>query len=847
MTTEVLNAADAERQRKLGRQTAIVVLGMHRSGTSMLANLIAELGVTLPKNLIGASPGNDRGHFEPREIVVANDRLLARLSSDWRDWRRLPADWEGNRAYREHSEELERLVRESYGDARVFVLKDPRLCRCFPLMLGALSALQIGVSIVLPYRHFDEVAASLFARDGISFEHAVALWIRHLIDAELGSRGQARVFINYPVLLENWREQLPRLADALGVANGIPATVGLVPQQSLRHHVADLDHASFDGALTRWAEQVLAAYDALASNPSDTAALERLDRIKREFDAASEAVPFDWTGATLRNRSVWVVAARALAAVASLRDEIAAMTEAQESSDRESASAGAIISQKGIRTSAYDIINFLGRSYDLRSYLEICTPISDLTFSMVDPTWFSKKHRMVYRVHDESNDGQPCTFRTAAASSRELTEKIFASANREPEYDLILVDPWNTLEATREDLEGAWRLLRPNGFLIVRDCNPANQELANSVFQRGEWCGETYRAFIDFVAFRPDARFCTVDLHNGCGVIRKLGPSEGVPAYYDKLASVWLLWAAAADDAASRYRIFDEHRNALLRLSGSAEFVAKHSAARAGAVRRFNCRIPPLEVKMVGSEFQKFLAERVEPIQGWLHQEAALLTAHLVGVQRELGLAGPTLEIGVFRGKYLSVLYKLSQQDELVFGVDLFVGATDLNVPLDLVRTNITTACGDAGRLKILATDSLLLTADGLQAEGADNLRFVSIDGGHIRELVLHDLEVAYPLLRPGGVIALDDAFNHTTPGVTEGLTEFFFRFKPKLAPFAHCYNKLFLTTPDFHKQYLDQTWKFVEEATWLATHERTQRRRTANRNVGFAPSLFGYEIVPFL
>lgn len=250
---------------------------------------------------------------------------------------------------------------------------------------------------------------------------------------------------------------------------------------------------------------------------------------------------------------------------------------------------------------------------------------------------------------------------------------------------------------------------------------------------------------------------------------------------------------------------------------------------------------------MVGSEFQKFLEQYIEPIPGWLHAEATLLTAHLVTVQHDQGLAGPTLEIGVFKGKYLSVLYKLSQPEELVVGVDLFVGAADQQKAADRARSNIAAACGEADRLKIVVADSLQLTGERLAEEVGGKLKFVSIDGGHTRELVLHDLEVTYPHLHPGGIMALDDAFNHTTPGVTEGIADLFFRFKPALAPFAHCYNKLFVTTPEFHGQYLRETLQFLDEAISLPTNERTLRRRKENQNVGFSPMIFGYEIVPFL
>ena len=255
---------------------------------------------------------------------------------------------------------------------------------------------------------------------------------------------------------------------------------------------------------------------------------------------------------------------------------------------------------------------------------------------------------------------------------------------------------------------------------------------------------------------------------------------------------------------------------------------------------------PPQPIAAV-NELTTFLAAHVEPIPGWLHVEAALLTAHLVGAQRAERISGPTLEIGVFKGKYLTLLYKLSRPDEIVVGVDLFVGSADTRVDVDIVRANVAAACGEARRLRMVVANSLELTGEALAKETGAGLRFISIDGGHTKEIVLKDLESAFPLLGQGGIMALDDAFNHTTPGVIDGIAEFFLSRKPDLAPFALCYNKLFATTPDFHARYLHEAKRFVEETTWLPMHERTMARQKANRAEGFTTKIFGYEVIPVL
>lgn len=242
-----------------------------------------------------------------------------------------------------------------------------------------------------------------------------------------------------------------------------------------------------------------------------------------------------------------------------------------------------------------------------------------------------------------------------------------------------------------------------------------------------------------------------------------------------------------------------------------------------------------------------FLASKVDAIPGWLHVEASLLTAQVCAAQHAAGLRGNFLEIGVYKGKYLSVLCRAAAPGERVVGVDLFIGARNPEADARSVASSISAICGGT-RVEILVADSLVLTVPELRARAkSDSFRFISIDGGHTREVVYHDLELASAVLADGGIIALDDAFNHTTPGVIEGITEFFFRNKPALAPFAHCYNKLFVTTPAHHSQYLQQTLALTEAITWLGTHERTLSARRGNQALGFTSTMFGYEIVPFL
>ena len=62
----------------------VLVLGMHRSGTSTLARGLRVLGVALGKNLLPAHPCNPKGFFEDAGLYAFNKALLAQLGLTWR-------------------------------------------------------------------------------------------------------------------------------------------------------------------------------------------------------------------------------------------------------------------------------------------------------------------------------------------------------------------------------------------------------------------------------------------------------------------------------------------------------------------------------------------------------------------------------------------------------------------------------------------------------------------------------------------------------------------------------------------------------------------------------------------
>ncbi len=228
---------------------AILVLGMHRSGTSAVARVLNLCGASLGGELLPAKEDNERGFWENRAILQLHERFLAEAGTNWHDLGALPVDWQQSGAARRFVADLPRVLDAEFGDSALIAVKDPRLCLLAPLWIEVLQARGTRVACIMTIRDPDEIAASLARRDAFPAVQSHALWLQHLLDGEHATRGQARVFVHYERLLADWRAELKRIASTLRIdwpaaSAGVDAEIDAFISPSLRHHRGSPNHAS---------------------------------------------------------------------------------------------------------------------------------------------------------------------------------------------------------------------------------------------------------------------------------------------------------------------------------------------------------------------------------------------------------------------------------------------------------------------------------------------------------------------------------------------------------------------------------------------------------------------------
>ena len=281
-------------KRRTKGKVAVLVLGMHRSGTSMLAGILDRLGCQGPKTVMPATQWNPKGYFESMEFMKVNDAILTALGTRWDDWRAVDPGWQESPRFVEFRERIAETMASEYGNASLIYLKDPRLCRLLPLLREVLE--EIGFTPVCIHTHRNPVdtGRSLEVRESnpVDAGTAMLLWLRHVLDAEAASRGLPRVFTSYAQVLANWTDVSDRAEKTFGFSWPVlrqarDARVHDIVDPGLRHHASSIESLLLDTGVPDAVKDCMKVMERWIGSGEDAAGRETLDRIAERFDASA--------------------------------------------------------------------------------------------------------------------------------------------------------------------------------------------------------------------------------------------------------------------------------------------------------------------------------------------------------------------------------------------------------------------------------------------------------------------------------------------------------------------------------------------------------------------------------
>lgn len=216
----------------------IVVLGMHRSGTSCVTRMLASLGPRPGDQLLEANAANPRGYWEHPTLLHLHRHLLRAAGGAWD----APPEAVSHTRYSWWKMRLflGRLHRQG-----VTLLKDPRMVLAYELW----RPLLVAPVEVMVFRHPGSVAASLTRRDQTPAERGLALW-------------------------QTYNERLLRAAEVAAPAAWIDFDAGPKPMAAALRRVAAAARLPYDAGIEDLYEPALRSSDSLQTElPADVEAV----------------------------------------------------------------------------------------------------------------------------------------------------------------------------------------------------------------------------------------------------------------------------------------------------------------------------------------------------------------------------------------------------------------------------------------------------------------------------------------------------------------------------------------------------------------------------------------------
>ncbi|MBV2352138.1 glycosyltransferase [Synechococcus sp. HK05] len=181
----------------------LLIVGMHRSGTSLLGSLLSACGIAMPGPLLVGDAHNPEGYFERADVTALQEQLLIDFDRWWpspRGMRPLPDAWLDSPRGRQALRQLTGLL-EAECHNTPWVIKDPRSSVLLPLWRAACEQLAMPLQVVLAVRDPREVIVSLVQRDhqatGMDGWRGQRLWWHHNRSVVLDSAGLPLQVVHY--------------------------------------------------------------------------------------------------------------------------------------------------------------------------------------------------------------------------------------------------------------------------------------------------------------------------------------------------------------------------------------------------------------------------------------------------------------------------------------------------------------------------------------------------------------------------------------------------------------------------------------------------------------------------
>ncbi len=241
------------------KNSLVLVLGMHRSGTSVVTRGLKVLGVELGAKALELGDDNKKGFWEDSDFKKLNMEMLEAVNHDWDSIEHITSADVNTLLSKGFLEKATVLIRRKTKDSKVFGLKDPRASILLTFWMVVFERLNLDVNYVIAVRNPRSVVKSLSTRSNMDRTKAYLLWLDYTITALHYTREKRRIVIDYDHLLFSPEHELTRLAKTMSLKiDPIELEVfkGTFLDNELRHAEYSLDDLSEDPECTELVSEV---------------------------------------------------------------------------------------------------------------------------------------------------------------------------------------------------------------------------------------------------------------------------------------------------------------------------------------------------------------------------------------------------------------------------------------------------------------------------------------------------------------------------------------------------------------------------------------------------------------
>jgi len=270
---------------------AIIVLGMHRSGTSALTGTLRLLGVYLGDDFLPATEHNLKGFWELKKIFNIHEQILGSLNSSWHDIFPLPKQWHVSPLIKPIRTELTQFIQYTFSNKGLWAIKDPRMCTLLPLWFEIFKDLKLNPKFIIISRHPFDVAASLKSRDNFSKSKSYLLWLRNILQAEVLTREHMRVFVTYDQFIADWKLSIRKIWKTLDIKSSFNIDKNIIEVErfiapDLRHYQTRKSKKNLsDDELTPFVVEVWNSLKNVKKDGKDESFIKHFDFFRSAFDS----------------------------------------------------------------------------------------------------------------------------------------------------------------------------------------------------------------------------------------------------------------------------------------------------------------------------------------------------------------------------------------------------------------------------------------------------------------------------------------------------------------------------------------------------------------------------------